>query len=306
MRIGLIFGLFFCVCTSLNAQIYEDPGKYYAEFLEPKGKLIQADYNYTYEQLPDGTYLFKQYYPEKKLLIALARYSDRKMTRLEGPFKLWMDDGSILMEGRYSKNKKVGIWTELVSVNAELEKGKYVYGLREGLWVSTNMKGDTIALNRYKKGEKEGIEEHFDEKGILVYKAMHKDDEVEVLYLAPPEDASDMEEIMPQFPGCETYVEMDKARYEACATRKFLEFIYGNVNYPRFARRQGVEGFAMFKFTISETGEVENIETIRGLCDAIDKEGHRLLGSMPTWFPGYQDGKPVPVEFYIPIQFKLE
>ena len=37
----------------------------------------------------------------------------------------------------------------------------------------------------------------------------------------------------------------------------------------------------------------------------LDKEAVRVVKSMPRWIPGTQDGKPVNVEYTLPITFKL-
>ena len=43
-----------------------------------------------------------------------------------------------------------------------------------------------------------------------------------------------------------------------------------------------------------------------GLGDPyLDKEAVRVVKSMPRWIPGTQDGKPVNVEYTLPITFKL-
>ena len=37
-----------------------------------------------------------------------------------------------------------------------------------------------------------------------------------------------------------------------------------------------------------------------------DEEAVRVVGSMPDWTPGYDDGEPVDVEFRMPIRFTLK
>ena len=36
----------------------------------------------------------------------------------------------------------------------------------------------------------------------------------------------------------------------------------------------------------------------------LDKEAVKLIGSMPDWKPGTQDGKAVDVQMMVPVEFK--
>ena len=39
--------------------------------------------------------------------------------------------------------------------------------------------------------------------------------------------------------------------------------------------------------------------------NSLDKEAIRVVGSMPKWIPGRQGGVDVPVEFVVPVTFRL-
>lgn len=79
-----------------------------------------------------------------------------------------------------------------------------------------------------------------------------------------------------------------------------------SITYPLYARAKQMEGTAYVRFIIEKDGFVSNIE--------IDKSsGHDLLDEatilhvkrMPQWQPGYQDGKPVRVQYIVHVQFKM-
>ena len=110
-------------------------------------------------------------------------------------------------------------------------------------------------------------------------------------------------ERMPMFPGCDG---LGQAEMKACAQRLMLEYIYTNVTYPVAAREAGVEGTIVIRFTVENDGSLSNIKCVRDIGAGCGQEGVRVVESMPTWIPGMQRGKPVLVEFNLPIKFKLD
>ncbi len=58
-------------------------------------------------------------------------------------------------------------------------------------------------------------------------------------------------------------------------------------------------------FIILKNGRLEKIEIIRNDNSKIEKEIIRIFETMPTWNPGKIKGKPVNVEYVIPIEMKL-
>lgn len=97
-------------------------------------------------------------------------------------------------------------------------------------------------------------------------------------------------EQMPQFPG---------------GDEELMKFILGNLNYPTVAKEVGVEGRVIIRFVVSRTGDVQNVEVLRGLDPSCDKEAVRVVKMMPKWIPEKQNGRTVPVFFTIPIVYKL-
>jgi len=114
-------------------------------------------------------------------------------------------------------------------------------------------------------------------------------------------------EEMPRFPGCED-VEGTEKKY-LCAQKKMLQYVYENIKYPALARESSVEGSVVLEFNISTTGEVEDVIVVRGIGSGCDEECVRVVNSMNNleskWTPGKIDGKPVKVQFTLPVKFKL-
>ena len=60
------------------------------------------------------------------------------------------------------------------------------------------------------------------------------------------------------------------------------------------------------KFIVRKDGSVSDLKVLKGIGFGCDEETVRVLGSMPKWNPGKQNGKPVSVYFTIPVNFVLE
>lgn len=86
------------------------------------------------------------------------------------------------------------------------------------------------------------------------------------------------------------------------------KFLTDNLRYPPIAKEQGVEGKVYMKFVVTNTGEVSNVNVVRGLagCPECDAEAKRVIKMMPKWKPGMNKGKAVSCYFSLPIVFKLE
>ena len=113
---------------------------------------------------------------------------------------------------------------------------------------------------------------------------------------------------MPRFPGCED--EADKAAKKACADKKMLEYIYKNIKYPAIARENGVEGMVVVQFVVEKDGTVTDAKVVRDIGAQCGQEALRVVNLMNNegirWTPGKQRGRPVRVQFNLPVRFKLE
>ena len=76
------------------------------------------------------------------------------------------------------------------------------------------------------------------------------------------------------------------------------------IEYPEMARRAGIEGRVIIQFIVSENGDVENARVVRGIGGGADEEALRVVKTA-KFKPGYQRGKPVRVQYSLPVVFKL-
>jgi protein TonB len=97
-------------------------------------------------------------------------------------------------------------------------------------------------------------------------------------------------EDMPEYPGGE------QAMYK---------WLGKNIKYPQVAKENGIEGKVFVRFIVDQTGKVKDAQVVRGIGGGCDEEALRVVNQMPDWKPGKQRGKPVKVQFTIPIHFQL-
>lgn len=110
--------------------------------------------------------------------------------------------------------------------------------------------------------------------------------------LNPQEEQVFMEvEKMPEYPGG------DEAR---------IKFLVKNIKYPEEARKNGTSGTVYITFIIEKSGEITNVKVLKGVNELLDNEAARVVNLMPAWEPGMLKGKPVRVQFNMPIQFNLD
>jgi len=84
-----------------------------------------------------------------------------------------------------------------------------------------------------------------------------------------------------------------------------IKFLTENIKYPQSAKEKKIQGTIYVTFVIDETGKVTDVRVLRGIGGGCDEEAIRVVKLMPPWKPGKQSGKPVRVQFNMPIRFTL-
>lgn len=101
----------------------------------------------------------------------------------------------------------------------------------------------------------------------------------------------DVVEQMPEFPG---------------GMKECLNFLARNVKYPTKAQEAGKQGRVIVQFIVQKDGSLSDLHVLRPVDPWLDAEAIRVIGSMPKWKPGMQDGQAVAVKFNLPVTFALE
>jgi periplasmic protein TonB len=84
-----------------------------------------------------------------------------------------------------------------------------------------------------------------------------------------------------------------------------LAALQQKINYPDMARKAGIEGRVIIQFIVNESGEVEDPQVVRGIGGGCDEEALRVVKEA-EFEPGQQRGKPVRVQYSLPITFQLQ
>ena len=101
----------------------------------------------------------------------------------------------------------------------------------------------------------------------------------------------DVVEQMPEFPG---------------GTAELMQFLSKNMKYPDEATKAGQEGRVIVSFVVEEDGRVTNAKVVKSVAPLLDAEALRVIGLMPRWEPGRQNGEAVRVKYTIPVTFRLQ
>ena len=83
-------------------------------------------------------------------------------------------------------------------------------------------------------------------------------------------------------------------------------FIKQNLQYPKSAKEQGIEGTVIVRFIVETDGSVTIYKINRDVNEELAAEAIRLVNMMPKWKPGMEGPKPVRVLYTLPIVFKLD
>jgi TonB family protein len=151
-----------------------------------------------------------------------------------------------------------------------LMDGYYDNNVIAGVWKIYNKEGDFVRQISY----------NFDDS---------KHDTVNTETLQNLDDAY---EAMPSFQGGDI--------------NNFRFFVQTNIFYPPHCVENGISGRIFVKFCVDKYGNVVDVELDRGVDKTLDKEALRVISSSPKWTPGYQEGKPVKVQFTFPVVFVLQ
>ena len=93
--------------------------------------------------------------------------------------------------------------------------------------------------------------------------------------------------------------QMPKAPYD------FMKYLQDNIHYPDAARQDNITGRVVIRFVVMEDGSITQLKVIRGIGGGCDEEALRVIGSMPRWIAGRQDGRPVKVQYTQAVTFTL-
>lgn len=109
---------------------------------------------------------------------------------------------------------------------------------------------------------------------------------------------------MPLFPGCDPSLPYEELK--KCSVNQMYKYIFENVHYPALARDMGIQGMVVIEFMIDKNGQIKNLKILRELGGGINEESLKVVGNMPAWTPGMEDGRIVKTTFVLPIKYIIK
>lgn len=88
--------------------------------------------------------------------------------------------------------------------------------------------------------------------------------------------------------------------------KELSEYLGKNLKYPEAARKANAQGRVFVNFVVTKTGEITDINLLKGIGYGADEEAMRVVAQMPRWKPARQNGQVVNVRYNLPINFQLE
>ncbi|AYL93959.1 energy transducer TonB [Mucilaginibacter celer] len=119
-----------------------------------------------------------------------------------------------------------------------------------------------------------------------------------------PVGNSDVKQVVEADPN-QIFTSVEQVPEFAGGLEKFGAYLGKNIRYPAVARENNVQGRVICTFVVEKDGSLTDIKVVRGIGSGCDEEAVRVLKNSPKWKPGIQNGRPVRVQYSVPISFTL-
>jgi|SRR5215217_6582298 len=86
---------------------------------------------------------------------------------------------------------------------------------------------------------------------------------------------------------------------------EFSKYLMTSIRYPADDRKNNIQGKVFVSFVVEADGSLSDVAAMRGPSETLKEEGVRVIKASPKWKPGSQNGKPVRVQYTVPINFTL-
>ena len=106
------------------------------------------------------------------------------------------------------------------------------------------------------------------------------------------------------YAGCEN-IKDPNAGFK-CFNKKLSGYLEDEYRYPEAARSLGIEGKIYVNFVVESDGSISAVKVVKGLDSLLDAEAVRSVQALPKMIPATFDGKPVRIQYTIPINANLK
>lgn len=180
-----------------------------------------------------------------------------------------------------------------------LIEGYYHMGVKDSIWTQYNLKGKIRSRGWIENNKRDSLWEFFDYKGELEQKIDFS--KKEVLYY----HTTFASYPFMIFTGADTIVSvLDRPPLYVGGSSRFNEFVADELRIPLHKSGEKVRGTVFVQFTIDSTGATSGHRVLKGIGMACDSEAVRVMKLIADdWMPGILNGKPVGVQYIVPVIF---
>jgi len=119
-----------------------------------------------------------------------------------------------------------------------------------------------------------------------------------------PVGNSDIKQVVEENPN-QIFTAVEKSPGFPGGDAAFGKYLGKAIRYPAIARENNVQGRVILTFVVERDGSLTDIKVVRGIGSGCDEEAVRALKNSPKWTPGIQNGRPVRVQYSVPVAFAL-
>lgn len=167
------------------------------------------------------------------------------------------------------------------------------YRVLNGTVTFWDSKGLQRYIQNYKGNKRNGKQTYYAEDGTVSHTAEFNNGKLISGKLPQSEEENSVftvVEKMPEFVG---------------GSNALSTFLSTHTRYPAGALERKVTGKVIMRFAVMSDGSISNIQVLRSVDPDLDAEAKRVIGLMPKWIPGTQNGVPVSVWYTLPIAFNM-
>lgn len=251
----------------------------------------------------DNGYLVKDMYIKSNRPQMIAVCNSLHPEKKNGRATYYYESGQKKEEGFYIRDKKDGIWMDWFENGQQKEETTYTDGKLNGAqkeWFENGQKKGTayfadekftgMRMEWEEDGKDSSIAECFADGTYQNIRVSKNNPTIHTQY-----NVHYPTEIGAEFPGGEK------------AMQEFIVKSIDVLGYPKAEKLAGIVGTVYVTFIVEKDGSISDIKLLRGIpkgpgYNALSLE---VIRHMPTWKPGMQFGKPVRVQFNLPIRYTL-
>jgi protein TonB len=108
---------------------------------------------------------------------------------------------------------------------------------------------------------------------------------------------------MPSFDECVDV--LDPTAERQCSEQRIIEYIQSCVEFPQHMRDASISGVVYLEYVVDEFGTVRDARILKSPHPAFNGTVLECIEGLPFMNPGRQQGRPVRVQYTLPVRFSL-